>query len=157
MNLGNNQLTGLPADIGQLTSLVELRLGENRLTSLPAEIWQLTSLTELVLDGNQLTSLPAEIGQLTSLERLTLGNNQLTSLPAEIGQLTLWRVGPRQQFPDEPAGGDWAAHIAEGVEPQRQLVDIVPANIEQLASLTELDLGNNQLRACRRRSGSLRR
>ena len=44
-----------------------LQLGDNQLTSLPAEIGQLTSLMVLDLRGNQLTSLPAEIGQLTSL------------------------------------------------------------------------------------------
>ena len=44
----------------------------NQLTSLPAEIGQLTSLRELYLYDNQLTSVPAEIGQLTALERLHL-------------------------------------------------------------------------------------
>ena len=51
-----------------MTSLEMLVLGGNQLTSVPAEIGQLTSLTELDLDYNQLTSVPAEIGQLTSLE-----------------------------------------------------------------------------------------
>ena len=44
-----------------------MNLGDNQLTSVPAEIGQLTSLRELVLYDNQLTSLPAEIGQLASL------------------------------------------------------------------------------------------
>ena len=48
-------------------------LNNNQLTSLPAEIGQLTSLTELYLSDNQLTSVPAEIGQLTSLKELDLG------------------------------------------------------------------------------------
>ena len=65
----------------------ELDLYGNQLTSVPAEIGQLTSLEELYLGGNQLTSVPAEIGQLTSLEKLRFDANQLTSLPAEIGQL----------------------------------------------------------------------
>ena len=50
-----------------------MNLNSNQLTSLPAEIGQLTSLEGLSLDRNQLTSLPAEIGQLTSLEGLYLG------------------------------------------------------------------------------------
>ena len=69
----------------------EVCLDYNQLTSVPAEIGQLTSLEQLNLDCNQLTSVPAEIGQLTSLRRLNLRRNQLTSLPAEIGQLTSLR------------------------------------------------------------------
>ena len=91
LNLGDNQLTSLPAEIGQLTSLRELNLRGNQLTSLPAEIWRLTSLQVLGLARNQLTSLPADIGRLTSLRELFLQHNQLTSVPADIWQLTSLR------------------------------------------------------------------
>ena len=91
MDLGGNQLTSLPAEIGQLTSLEQLWLSHNQLTSLPAEIGQLTSLKRLWLGRNQLTSVPAEIGQLTSLTGLNLGDNQLwpdgMSSPAAIREL----------------------------------------------------------------------
>ena len=63
-----DELTNVPAEIGQLTSLKELHLSGHKLTSVPAEIGQLTSLDWLYLSGNKLTSLPAEIGQLTSLK-----------------------------------------------------------------------------------------
>ena len=62
-------------------------MSSNRLTSVPAEIGQLTSLVALV--GYNRDELASEIGQLTSLECLELGDgNPLTSVPAEIGQLT---------------------------------------------------------------------
>ena len=61
--------------------------GSSQLTSVPAEIGQLSSLTELNLDNNQLTSVPAEIGQITSLQVLTLDDNQLTSVPAAVDEL----------------------------------------------------------------------
>ena len=81
-------LLAVPAVIGQFTSLTVLTLrGHDQLTSLPAEIGQLVSLVELDLGGNQLTSLPSEIGQLTSLTELWLSLNQLTSLPAAIREL----------------------------------------------------------------------
>ena len=61
MDLSGNQLTSVPAEIGQLTTLGVLDLSGNQLTSVPAEIVQLTSLRELTLDRNQLTSMPAAI------------------------------------------------------------------------------------------------
>ena len=123
LNLSDNQLTSVPAEIGRLTSLEVLGLDGNRLTSVPAEIGQLNSLKTLYLKDNELTSVPAEIGQLTSLERLSLSDNELTSVPAEIGQLTLLQV----------------LHLYNN-----QLTS-VPAEIGQLTSLTRLSLGGNQL------------
>ena len=65
-----------------------LDLSDEGLEYLPAEIGNLTSLTELFLDGNDLTALPPEIGNLTGLTRLALDGNELTALPPEIGNLT---------------------------------------------------------------------
>jgi len=62
-------------------------LSSRDLTVLPPEITQLTSLQELKLNGNQLTTLPPEVGQLASLQTLWLDRNQLTTLPPEIGRL----------------------------------------------------------------------
>ena len=62
-------------------------LCRNQLTSVPAEIGQLTSLTVLDLDDNQLTSVPAEIGQLRALEKLYLKGNKLTSVPVAVNEL----------------------------------------------------------------------
>ena len=59
----------------------------NQLTSVPAEIGQLTSLRELYLDYNQLPSVPAEVGQLTSLTGLGLECYRLTSVPAAFREL----------------------------------------------------------------------
>lgn len=88
LNIDGNQLTTLPAEIGQLKVLKELEVREGKLSTLPKEISQLTALNLLNVKDNQLTEVSAEICKLTSLERLYLGGNRLTTLPAEIGQLT---------------------------------------------------------------------
>ena len=62
--LKGNQLTSVPAEIGQLTSLEVLHLIDNQLRSVPAEIGQLASLTVLHLSGNQLTYVSAAIRDL---------------------------------------------------------------------------------------------
>ena len=144
--ISDNQLTSLPAEIGQLTSLRRLYIGGNKLTSVPAEIGQLTALRELGLHNNQLTSVPAEIGQLTSLTGLYLVGNRLTSVPAEIGQLTLLRqlfLGANQltTLPAEI----WQLTSLEWLNLGVNQLTSVPADIGQLTSLTMLNLERNRL------------
>ena len=74
LDLIGNRLT-------ETTYLTSLEPSDNQLTVLPAEIGQLTNLTYLDLGGNELTSIPPEIGQLTNLASLYLQNNTLTVIP----------------------------------------------------------------------------
>jgi len=65
LNLFNNNLLELSPQIGQFRPLRWLGLGgHNNLTSVPPELGNLTSLDEMYLNGNKLTSLPAEVDQL---------------------------------------------------------------------------------------------
>ena len=54
LNLANNRLGSVPAELGELTSLRVLRLGSNGLHSLPAALKQLAELRELYLHNNLL-------------------------------------------------------------------------------------------------------
>ena len=93
LNLSNDNLMSIPAEIENLISLQELYLYSNSLTSIPAEIGNLASLQKLSLYCNNLTSIPAEIENLALLHELYLSENNLTSIPAKIGNL-----GSLQQF-----------------------------------------------------------
>ncbi|MCH7573898.1 MAG: fibronectin type III domain-containing protein [Candidatus Marinimicrobia bacterium] len=128
LNLASNNLAGpIPATIGNLTNLIQLRLFDNQLSGpIPIEIGNLTNLTGLYLYNNQLTgSIPPEIGNLTNLTHLVLSNNQLTgSIPTEIGTLTILD----------------ALHLNNN-----QLTGSIPATIGNLTNLTTLWLDQNLL------------
>lgn len=76
----------MPAEIGQLKSLVCLDVSENHLEDLPDEIGGLQSLTDLHLSQNMIEKLPDGIGQLHKLTILKIDQNRLSSLNANIGK-----------------------------------------------------------------------
>lgn len=75
--IDNNSLTYLPANIHQLSALVELNASFNQLKALPNTITQLKNLKVLYLRGNKIERLPTAISQLQSLEILDLSLNSL--------------------------------------------------------------------------------
>jgi hypothetical protein len=83
----NQQLTVLPEDIGNLTSLASLYMEWNYITILPESFSALTNLFNLVISNNLLTSLPEDFGNLTNLFFLDLGYNQISSIPESIGDI----------------------------------------------------------------------
>jgi len=88
LDLSNQGLSKVPADVFSKTDLEELDLSGNRLTgAIQAEIRHLSNLRILNASNNQMTGVPAEIGQLSKLEVLDLSNNKLTGLPYELGNL----------------------------------------------------------------------
>ena len=87
LDLSKNQLTALPAAIGNLHVLKVLYVSDNPLIELPAEIGNLQVLDVMFIQGTLLTSLPAAIGNLRALVRLYVAKNQFTTLPAAIGSL----------------------------------------------------------------------
>ncbi|MEQ9001383.1 MAG: COR domain-containing protein [Coleofasciculus sp. B1-GNL1-01] len=87
LDLSDNNIQELPAEIGQLTALQSFDLSDNNIQKLPPQIGQLTALQSLQLWDNKIQKLPAEIGQLTSLQSLNLRGNKLQELPPEIQQL----------------------------------------------------------------------
>lgn len=123
LTLYMNQISNLPAELGQLGKLEKLQLNFNEIDKLPPEIGNLAQLKVLWLHDNLLTTLPREIGNLTQLQELDLSNNRLSSLPKEIGNLT--------QLKDLSLAGN-------------QLTDL-PLSICLLSSLQKLDLSRNPL------------
>lgn len=84
LDLVDNQLASLPADLGLAGSIEKLYATGNFLTSLPESITQLSNLKELVISENQITALPEGIGALQHLEKLDAQENALTVLPPSL-------------------------------------------------------------------------
>lgn len=120
----NNTEKTISKDIGKLTNLIALSLTRGQLSDLPQEIAQLKQLRMLDLSSNAFTTLPKVVTQLTNLEELVLNSNKLndpmlfqklSALP-KLKHLHLKNCG----LSDLP-------------------------NIEQLKSLTLLNLNRNKI------------
>uniref|UniRef100_A0A8D0G0H2 Leucine rich repeat and sterile alpha motif containing 1 n=1 Tax=Strix occidentalis caurina TaxID=311401 RepID=A0A8D0G0H2_STROC len=87
LDLHDNQLASLPADIGQLTSLQVLNLERNLLKSLPQSIGDLAQLQMLNVKGNKLKDLPVTVSGLRSLRTLDISENVLQELPRVLAHI----------------------------------------------------------------------
>lgn len=81
LDLRNQNLKELPANIGSLTKLEILRLENNKLSSLPESIVNAQKLVRIHLDDNLFTTFPEPLLKLEHLEKLSMNNNGLKELP----------------------------------------------------------------------------
>ncbi|KAG6556496.1 hypothetical protein Mapa_001822 [Marchantia paleacea] len=85
-----NKFTGpIPAMLGRLSKLEQLRLHQNRFSgSIPEQIGNLVNLVSLSLNNNSLSGpMPASLGRLKNLGFLDLSTNYLTRVTPQLGKL----------------------------------------------------------------------
>ncbi|XP_069799020.1 E3 ubiquitin-protein ligase LRSAM1 isoform X2 [Dendropsophus ebraccatus] len=87
LDLHDNQISSLPADIGQLKSLRVLNVERNAVRSLPDSIGDLVQLQTLNVNGNKLKQLPPTIGGLRCLRTLNISENRLSELPPALANV----------------------------------------------------------------------
>ena len=88
-----------PETLHILNTILVCSIRENQITQLPASIGQLRQLASLDCSYNQLEHLPAQLGECRQLVQLDLQHNKLIDLPPEIGNLTqLARLGLRYTY-----------------------------------------------------------
>ena len=87
LELKNNQLAELPAEIGELTHLRSLDLENNKLQELPNELSQLKSLQALKLENNRFTLWPSLVEKIENLKSLFLSSNQIKEVPQSISNM----------------------------------------------------------------------
>ena len=93
LDVNDNRLEKLPAEIGTLEALEELLVYKNQLKELPTEVGALKNLKTLNAFNNALKKLPPTVGQLKSLVELNVGANKLMMVPddcfASLGKLEI--------------------------------------------------------------------
>ncbi len=124
LDLSNKNLTEIPPEIADLTSLEELKLIDNQIREIPEALAHLTSLQILFLNNNQISEIPEALAQLTSLQILYLDHNQIREIPEALAHLTSLQI----------------------LLLSNNQISEIPEALGQLTSLQILDLNNNQIR-----------
>ncbi|CAH1249879.1 LRRIQ4 [Branchiostoma lanceolatum] len=135
IDLGDKELTSVPAEVFDFTDVERLVLSNNRLTSIPEEISQLQKLRELKLDNNLLTQLPQAITTLPDLHHIDLSDNKLETLPDGFSRLQLHGLDLRsngfKEIPEEVCSLLQLNTLSVGGNPLKCL----PDKISQLTGL----------------------
>ncbi|MBE8992867.1 leucine-rich repeat protein [Microcystis aeruginosa] len=147
LDLSGRNLTEIPPEIPQLTSLQRLYLSYNQISEIPEALAHLTSLQELNLNNNQIREIPEALAQLTSLQRLILSNNQISEIPEALAHLTSLQVLNlnNNQIREIPEA---LAHLTslQTLDLSHNQIREIPEALSHLTSLQDLDLRNNQIR-----------
>nr|WP_242034667.1 leucine-rich repeat protein [Microcystis flos-aquae] len=145
--LGHNQISEIPEALAHLTSLRFLYLGHNQISEIPEALAHLTSLRFLLLSDNQIREIPEVLAQLTSLQSLDLGHNQIREIPEALAHLTSLQyldLGHNQirEIPEA------LAHLTslQGLYLRNNQIREIPEALAYLTPLQSLDLRNNQIR-----------
>ncbi|XP_066536109.1 leucine-rich repeat-containing protein 27-like [Hoplias malabaricus] len=141
--LEGNKMPSLPENMFScLPNLIWLDLRNNQLTGLPADIGQHRCLKTLLLEGNPITELPVELGTVITLRALSLRRCPVSFPPQDVLQQGLAHI---LQFLRQRAIAQWPLSVHRTLpvnQPSEDLdmpaVDRLPL-AEVLSSSTDLE------------------
>ncbi|MEM7476761.1 MAG: leucine-rich repeat domain-containing protein, partial [Planctomycetota bacterium] len=138
LNLSGMDLAEIPSEIGQITTLEEIRLDHNRLSNLPMSIRELPYLRVLRLQGNSFGTFPRGMMQFfDSLETIYLDPGNRIEPKCEIVEVDK-AISQLLSFADKKS---------PSVVLQNSGLRRLPTDIcKKLKSLRHLDLSWNQLK-----------
>lgn len=117
-------VSSIPSEIGKLKKLKYIRLAFTKIDNIPKEIGDLNNLRVLMLSCNNLNSVPEDIGNLSNLEYLYFDSNSLSQIPESISKLINLRK----------------------LDISNNKLISLPQNIGQLKKLKYLDISKNNLK-----------
>ena len=139
-----SRLTHLPLCLGRLTALEEINVSENKLVTVPAEVLQLPNLRRLYLHNNLIKALP-DISGCEKLETLLIQNNRLTEVPNGIGSLQMLKGFDAERNKIRDIGDLVLCPKIDYINLNHNLIKTVPAELATLSSLQYLLLKNNPI------------
>ncbi len=146
LDLYDNKLEALPAELTQLTALLVLDLSFNHIRAGLEHLTALTALRELYLTANHLKHVPSHVfTHMTQLITLELGNNRLRTVAGLFTALTalqnLW-LGRNKLSSLAEIAGDRALVNVKRLSVQQNRVTRLQG-LAQLPNLEELYLSHN--------------
>jgi protein-tyrosine phosphatase len=123
LELGQNNLTGLPSGLRKLTNVTTLNIHDNKLTKVPSSLSRLINLTDLDLSMNPVTSLPEFLPTLANLQKLNLSSLALKTFPEEVLSLVNLR----------------------SLNLERNYLSSISKKLTSLSALEKLDISYNDL------------
>lgn len=143
LDLGQNDLTALPADLGRLHRLRVLFCSGNRFDRLPPVLGDCAALSQVGFRGSGLEEVPAE-SLPPDLRWLTLTDNRIAALPASLGERPrlqkLMLAGNRLRALPESLSD---AHNLELLRIAANRFESLPACLESLPRLAWLSWSGN--------------
>jgi Leucine-rich repeat (LRR) protein len=126
LDVSNNQLSGLPVNIGQLRNLEILKIGNNLFGGAIPPLRTLLNLRVLEAQNNTFGGpIPEELGLLRQLRIVSLANNRLQGLiPAALGGLDSLQI----------------LNVSNNL-----LTDSLPQRFQNLRNLQSLYIANNRI------------
>lgn len=147
LDMSKTHLKELSPDIGNLVNLTRMVISYNELTKLPSEIKNLKKLKFLDVSHNSLVDLPSELSTLTELQSINVSSNELTTIPPlnDITKLVTLNIC-YNKFTELPVSVCDAKliHFTDLIANNNAIGEI-PTEIEHLAGLKVLNLGENAL------------
>ncbi len=147
LNLEDNHITDVSADIGDLSEIIEINLSRNDIMRIHQDIDKLQQLKVLNVDRNDLRSIPKSLGKLQNLTRLTISNNKIQELPSALYEL--------KNLVTLNANWNVLSQIYPGIGKMKQLKHLnlhsckllfCTDDINELYNLEELTLSHNWLK-----------